>query len=309
MSSLRVFNRRATFSTLPSPSRSRGFSPICSLAHFSIRLTYSVLSSPSPDLIGGLTGRSSNHRPWILDCPVKPGNDTRRINLTVKCSTAVSPVSSRGRPRLLGRRFFRDRRRRLVATLDRGQPTADELIASCALAGLVRHDHAALTAGLRREVDRLRLTECTHNFAFGHIEADAARRRRRRAGARALPINQICRSDRSDWRYRVSVRVRSGREKGRTIRQPEICRIRNHILDRAAGGNAGRKSDDRRAARQHPSTANPLRNHTHSKPPASRLGRPPQYSVSAIRTILASVGRVCFNPPSRQEWRVKANPR
>src|SRR5262245_9334754 len=24
----------------------------------------------------GLTGRSSNHRPWILDCPVKPGNDT-----------------------------------------------------------------------------------------------------------------------------------------------------------------------------------------------------------------------------------------
>src|SRR6266853_1609833 len=229
MSSLRVFNRRASFSTLPSPSRSRGFSPICSLAHFSIRLTYSVLSSPSPDLIGGLTGRSSNHRPWILDCPVNPpiksgeGNDTRRINLTVKCSTAVSPVPSRGRPRLLGRRFFRDRRRRLVATLDRGQPTADELIASCAL---------------------------------------------------ALPIDQICRSDRNDWRYRVSVRVRSCREKGRTIRQPEICRIRNHILDRAAGGNAGRKSDDRRAARQHPSTANPLRNHTHSKPPASRLGRP-----------------------------------
>jgi hypothetical protein len=29
-----------------------------------------VLSSP------GLTGRSSNHRPGILDCPVKPGNDT-----------------------------------------------------------------------------------------------------------------------------------------------------------------------------------------------------------------------------------------
>jgi len=24
----------------------------------------------------GLTGRSSNHRPGILDCPVKPGNDT-----------------------------------------------------------------------------------------------------------------------------------------------------------------------------------------------------------------------------------------
>jgi hypothetical protein len=28
----------------------------------------SVLSSPSPDLIGGLTRRSSNHRPGILDC-------------------------------------------------------------------------------------------------------------------------------------------------------------------------------------------------------------------------------------------------
>jgi hypothetical protein len=24
----------------------------------------------------GLTGRSSKHRPWILDCPVKPGNDS-----------------------------------------------------------------------------------------------------------------------------------------------------------------------------------------------------------------------------------------
>jgi hypothetical protein len=23
----------------------------------------------------GLTGRSSNHRPGVLDCPVKPGND------------------------------------------------------------------------------------------------------------------------------------------------------------------------------------------------------------------------------------------
>jgi hypothetical protein len=29
-----------------------------------------MLSSP------GLTGRSSNHRLRILDCPVKPGNDT-----------------------------------------------------------------------------------------------------------------------------------------------------------------------------------------------------------------------------------------
>src|SRR5215470_28379 len=54
------------------------------------------LSSPSPDLIGGLTGQSSNHRPGALDCieigcfrfrqfkcrsrqarlRVKPGNDT-----------------------------------------------------------------------------------------------------------------------------------------------------------------------------------------------------------------------------------------
>src|SRR5260370_36411596 len=27
----------------------------------------------------GWTGRSSNHRPRILDCPVKPGNDNRRV--------------------------------------------------------------------------------------------------------------------------------------------------------------------------------------------------------------------------------------
>jgi hypothetical protein len=26
----------------------------------------------------GWTGRSSNHRPGVLDCPVKPGNDTRQ---------------------------------------------------------------------------------------------------------------------------------------------------------------------------------------------------------------------------------------
>jgi hypothetical protein len=26
-----------------------------------------------------LTGRSSNHRPGVLDCPVKPGNDTGKI--------------------------------------------------------------------------------------------------------------------------------------------------------------------------------------------------------------------------------------
>src|SRR6266446_3195232 len=28
----------------------------------------------------GLTGRSSNHRPGVLDCPVKPGNDTLGVN-------------------------------------------------------------------------------------------------------------------------------------------------------------------------------------------------------------------------------------
>src|SRR5260370_10065654 len=39
------------------------------LPHFRLRLHSLCLSSP------GLTGRSSSHRPWILDCPVKPGND------------------------------------------------------------------------------------------------------------------------------------------------------------------------------------------------------------------------------------------
>jgi hypothetical protein len=49
-----------------------------SLEHFPVRSTPFVLSSP------GLTGRSSKHRPWILDCPVKPGNDTGRISLIEK---------------------------------------------------------------------------------------------------------------------------------------------------------------------------------------------------------------------------------
>src|SRR5712692_7434643 len=48
-----------------------------------------MLSSP------GLTGRSSNHRPWVLDCPVKPGNDTGRIN-TIENTL-------HGRPRLSSR--------------------------------------------------------------------------------------------------------------------------------------------------------------------------------------------------------------
>ena len=41
-------------------------------------LTPVMLSSP------GLTGRSSKHRPWILDCPVKPGNDGDRTNTIEK---------------------------------------------------------------------------------------------------------------------------------------------------------------------------------------------------------------------------------
>ena len=32
------------------------------------------------------------------------------------------------------------------------------------------------------------------------------------------------------------------------------------------------------------------------------------YSVSDVRFISTGVGRVRFNPPSRVEWRVKANP-
>jgi hypothetical protein len=54
-----------------------------SLEHFLVRLTPFVLSSP------GLTGRSSNRRPWILDCPVKPGNDTGRISLIEKRRAVV----------------------------------------------------------------------------------------------------------------------------------------------------------------------------------------------------------------------------
>src|SRR5258707_11440849 len=46
-----------------------------SLQHLLISLTSILVSSP------GLTGRSSNHRPGILDCPVEPGNDTGKVNL------------------------------------------------------------------------------------------------------------------------------------------------------------------------------------------------------------------------------------
>jgi hypothetical protein len=40
--------------------------------------TLTVLSSP------GLTGRSRNHWPWVLDCAVKPGNHTGGISLSEK---------------------------------------------------------------------------------------------------------------------------------------------------------------------------------------------------------------------------------
>jgi hypothetical protein len=53
----------------------------------SIRLTY--LSAVIARLDHGLTGRSSNHRPGILDCQVKPGNDTREVSLMEKCSGRI----------------------------------------------------------------------------------------------------------------------------------------------------------------------------------------------------------------------------
>ena len=42
-----------------------------------------MLSSP------GLTGRSSNHRPGILDCPVKPGNDTGNVGEPLAAPSAA----------------------------------------------------------------------------------------------------------------------------------------------------------------------------------------------------------------------------
>jgi len=51
---------------------------IANLEHFPMSLTSILLSSP------GLTGRSGNHRPGILDCPVKPGNDTGKVSLIGK---------------------------------------------------------------------------------------------------------------------------------------------------------------------------------------------------------------------------------
>ncbi len=48
------------------------------LEHFSIRLTLPV-SLPSPDLIGGLTGQSSIPGLWLLDRPVKPGDDSTKV--------------------------------------------------------------------------------------------------------------------------------------------------------------------------------------------------------------------------------------
>ncbi len=48
-----------------------------------------MVSSP------GLTGRSSNHRPRILDCPVKPGNDTGRIGYVSSLKSSLVGASAR----------------------------------------------------------------------------------------------------------------------------------------------------------------------------------------------------------------------
>jgi hypothetical protein len=37
-----------------------------------------------------LTGRSSKQRPRVLDCPVKPGNDTNRVSAIGKCSSGCA---------------------------------------------------------------------------------------------------------------------------------------------------------------------------------------------------------------------------
>src|SRR5260221_13005459 len=53
-----------------------------------------MLASP------GLPGGSSKHRPWLLACPVKPGNDTCRVNLIVKRASPHLLISSiNGGPR------------------------------------------------------------------------------------------------------------------------------------------------------------------------------------------------------------------
>ena len=52
------------------------------------RSTPILLSSP------GSTGRSSKHRPGVLDCPVKPGNDTDRVGVIEKCSNGGNRVAS-----------------------------------------------------------------------------------------------------------------------------------------------------------------------------------------------------------------------
>jgi hypothetical protein len=49
----------------------------------------------------GLTGRSSKHRPWILDCPVKPGNDTVKNSLTQKLSSRRRRELSEGNSAIL----------------------------------------------------------------------------------------------------------------------------------------------------------------------------------------------------------------
>jgi hypothetical protein len=45
---------------------------------FFVELTHATLSLP------GLTGRCSKYRPRVLDCPVKPGNDTNRVSMIEK---------------------------------------------------------------------------------------------------------------------------------------------------------------------------------------------------------------------------------
>ena len=70
--------------------RDRSVSPPSDTGNRALRppaehLQQAHLSSP------GLTGRSSKHRPGVLDCPVKPANDTNGVGSTRKRSSAARP--------------------------------------------------------------------------------------------------------------------------------------------------------------------------------------------------------------------------
>jgi len=138
------------------------------------------LSSPSPDLIGGLTGRSANHRPGILDCQSK--SDASDFDHLV--SAEVGQARLRVKP---GNDTSRAGEGRVGAT----PPAAKRKIAigyfSCDFHG--HHPVARLTTGLFEHHDRSEFT--VFGFAYGGQHDDENASRIARAMDRFIDVSSM----------------------------------------------------------------------------------------------------------------------